>query len=92
MVQGVFKRHPRDPTGRNPPRFALAGKYDSLPSIGEIDSTMSRAAFLLAKVIGLTLFSLLLLLFLGLQLKLMSGFSFYYNIFDGSRLIYCTLS
>lgn len=50
MVQGVFKRHPRDPTGRNPPRFALAGKYDSLPKISEIDSTMSRAAFLLAKV------------------------------------------
>ena len=50
MVQGVFKRNPRDPTARNPPRFALAGKYDCLPKISEIDSTMARAAFLLAKV------------------------------------------
>ena len=51
MVQGVFKRNPRDPTARNPPRFVVAGKYDSLPKISEIDSTMSRAAFLLAKVL-----------------------------------------
>ena len=50
MIQGVFKRNPRDPTSYNPPRFVLAGNYESLPKIGEIDATMKRAAFLLAKV------------------------------------------
>ena len=50
MVQGVFKRNPRDPTSSNPPRFILAGKYDFIPKIGEIDATMARAAFQLAKV------------------------------------------
>jgi hypothetical protein len=50
MVQGVFKRNVRDPTAYNPPRFVLAGKYSSLPKISEIDATMSRASFILAKV------------------------------------------
>ena len=50
MVQAVFKRNVRDPTSYNPPRFVVAGRYSIMPKKEEIEATMSRAAFLLAKV------------------------------------------
>jgi hypothetical protein len=49
MIQAVFRRHPNDPTTYNPPRFTLAGQFSSMPKRDDIDSTMSRAAFLLKK-------------------------------------------
>lgn len=49
MIQAVFKRHVKDPTIQNPPRFLLAGQFSSMPKRDDIDGTMNRAAFLLKK-------------------------------------------
>lgn len=49
MKLPVFFRNQNDPTGYNPPNFAIAGKFDRSPNRVEMDSIMSRAAFLNAK-------------------------------------------
>lgn len=45
--QAVFKRSPKDPTVYNPPRFVLAGRYESSgpPLREDIDSILSKAVY-----------------------------------------------